>query len=146
MSIATKFTEGAGVMCGMFHVLQGRILSFIPVKQSVAALSFCSIVLPSCSQSVHQIHCMKRLTDCSPAKSLTKKKKTKKHHQSQNKQRTLTTTMGRHSLGNTYSPLNEAGFPFHGLLADFWRLPLPGISSAVFTARSPSKQPSSNGT
>lgn len=55
----------------------------------------------------------------------------------QNKQRKLTTTTGRKSLATTYSPLNEAGFPFHGLLADFWRLPLPGFSCCASLPNSP---------
>lgn len=89
------------------------------------------------------------LTDCSAAKSRRKKKKkycpaTKL----QNKQRTLTATMSRkreggwgeregESLANTYPPLNEAGFPFHALLADFWWPPLPGVSCAALHCQMP---------
>lgn len=84
----------------------------------VAALSVCSITLPSCSQSAHQTRCMERLTVCSQAKSSGEKKKKPKSRQTLkttpwNKQRALTTLMGR----ETYFPLNAAGFPFHDLLA-----------------------------
>lgn len=56
-----------------FNVFQCRIkLSFIYLKQFVAALSLGSIILPSCLQSVCQIHCMMSFADSSPARNLTK--------------------------------------------------------------------------
>lgn len=93
-----------------------EITPFFSGVHWVAALSVCSITLPSCSQSAHQTRCMERLTVCSQAKS-SGEKKTKSRQTLKttlrNKQRALTTLMGR----GTYSPLNAAGFPFHDLLA-----------------------------
>lgn len=56
-----RCTENAGVYCKFmffFYVFQCRIQpSFICLEQSIATLSLCSIISPSCSQSVRQMHC-----------------------------------------------------------------------------------------
>lgn len=103
-------------------------MRFYSVKQSIAAFSLSSIILPSCTQSVHQIRCMKSLNDCSPAKSQTKTTSTTG---SRINTRTLTTTVGRKILATTYSLLNETRFPLHGLLAGFCQLSLSGFSCAL---------------
>lgn len=125
---------------GIFHDIQGRNQScFYSVKQSAFSLS--SIILPSCTQSVHQIRCMKSLNDCSPAKSPTKTTSTTS---SRINTRTLTATVGRKMLATTYSPLNETRFPLHGLLAGFCQLSRSGFSCfLLFCQISP---PNHNGT